>query len=183
MGQLPAGAVLLVETVDDVARARAARSRTASPTSPRPPSRSTTPPRSSPRCAPASRRSSARTRKTSATPPPTARRRSRRWRRRSTPLLVIGAPNSSNSQRLVEVGRRAGCALCPAGPARRRHRLARARRRPRRRRHRRRLGPRGAGRGGDRRLPRPLRRHRALVETAQENVEFKVPRILREQVA
>ncbi len=25
-------------------------------------------------------------------------------------LLVIGAPNSSNSQRLVEVGRRAGCA-------------------------------------------------------------------------
>ena len=40
-------------------------------------------------------------------------------------LLVIGAPNSSNSQRLVEVGRRAGCRLCPARPARRRHRLAR----------------------------------------------------------
>ena len=29
--------------------------------------------------------------------------------RRSTRSLVIGAPNSSNSQRLVEVGRRAGC--------------------------------------------------------------------------
>ena len=56
---------------------------------------------------PADRR--ARTRKTSATPPPTARRPSRRWPPKVDALLVIGAPNSSNSQRLVEVGRRAGC--------------------------------------------------------------------------
>ena len=64
--------------------AGAARSRPGSPSSPRPRCRSTTPPRSSPRCGRGSRRSSARTRRTSATPPPTARRRSRRWRRRST---------------------------------------------------------------------------------------------------
>ena len=80
MGQLPDGAVLLVETPEDVAKITPADP-PASPTSPRPPSPSTTPPRSSPRCAPASRRSSVPTRKTSATPPPTARRRSRRWRR------------------------------------------------------------------------------------------------------
>ena len=76
-------------------------------------------------------------------------------------LLVIGAPNSSNSQRLVEVGRRAGCGYAQlvqraadidwralAGA-----RVGRD--------HRRRQRARGAGRGGDRRLPRPLRRHRA----------------------
>ena len=52
-------------------------------------------------------------------------------------LLVIGAPNSSNSLRLVEVGRRAGCALRPAGAARGRHRLAGAGGRARGRRDRR----------------------------------------------
>ena len=39
-------------------------------------------------------------------------------------LLVIGAPNSSNSLRLVEVGRRAGCGYAQLIAARRRHRLA-----------------------------------------------------------
>ena len=109
MGQLPPGAVTLVETVadaeafaprdasklayvtqttlsvDDTARHRRACS------------------------SGASRRSSGRTRKTSATPPPTGRRRSSASRRRSTRMIVVGAPNSSNSQRLKEVAERAGC--------------------------------------------------------------------------
>ena len=38
-------------------------------------------------------------------------------------LLVIGAPNSSNSRRLVEVGRGAGCRYAPARAAGRRYRL------------------------------------------------------------
>ncbi len=46
-------------------------------------------------------------------------------------MLVIGAPNSSNSRRLVEVGRARRLPLCAAGAARRRHRLARAGGRPR----------------------------------------------------
>ena len=50
MGQLPAGAVTLIETVDDARALHAARSASGSPTSPRPRSRSTTPPRSSPSC-------------------------------------------------------------------------------------------------------------------------------------
>ena len=35
-------------------------------------------------------------------------------------MLVVGAPNSSNSLRLVEVAERAGCPQRDAGPARRR---------------------------------------------------------------
>ena len=57
----------------------------------------------------ASPASSARRRKTSATPPPTARRRSRPSPPRCDRLIVVGAPNSSNSLRLVEVAERAGC--------------------------------------------------------------------------
>ena len=51
-------------------------------------------------------------RRTSATPPPTARRRSRRSRRECDALLVIGAPNSSNSH---APGRGRGAA--PAAPS------------------------------------------------------------------
>ena len=40
-------------------------------------------------------------------------------------LVVVGAPNSSNSRRLQEVAERAGCRLCGSGRARGRHRLAR----------------------------------------------------------
>ena len=78
--------------------------------------------------APLSRDPGAARPRTSATPPRTARRRSRRSRRRATLVLVIGAPNSSNSLRLVEVAERAGHARA-ADPARRRHRLRLARRR------------------------------------------------------
>ena len=48
LGQLPPGAAALVETAQDAARLHAARPRRGSPTSPRPPFRSTTPPPSSP---------------------------------------------------------------------------------------------------------------------------------------
>ena len=40
---------------------------------------------------------------------------------------MVGAPNSSNSQRLKEVAERSGCAACGAGAARRRYRLGRVR--------------------------------------------------------
>ena len=51
---------------------------------------------------------------------------------------------------------------------------------PRRRHHRRRLGPRGAGRGGDRRLRAALRRHRgARRDRATSTSSFKLPRELR----
>ena len=95
-------------------------------------------------------------------------------------LLVIGAPNSSNSKRLVEVGRAAGCAYAQlvqrAGDIDWRA-----------------LGPlKSVGVTAGASAPEVLVNEvidafRArydvtveLVETAQENVEFKVPRVLRE---
>ena len=72
-------------------------------------------------------------------------------------MIVVGAPNSSNSLRLCEVAERAGCPNGGADPACRRHRLERFRGEPDDRHHRRRVGARGAGRGGDRRLRRALR--------------------------
>ncbi len=56
-------------------------------------------------------------------------------------MLVVGAPNSSNSQRLVEVGRRAGCGYSQLVQPCQRYRLARAGGYPLRRHHGRRLGP------------------------------------------
>jgi 4-hydroxy-3-methylbut-2-enyl diphosphate reductase len=98
-------------------------------------------------------------------------------------LLVIGAPNSSNSLRLVEVGRAAGCAYAQlvqrAGDIDWRA-LS---------------GIRSVGITAGASAPEVLVNEvidafRArfavtveLVETAQENVEFKVPRILRVEVA
>ena len=80
-----------------------------SPSSPRPPSRSTTPPRSS---------TALRARFPAIVGPrkedicyATTNRQEavKAMAPKIDALLVIGAPNSSNSQRLVEVGRRAGC--------------------------------------------------------------------------
>ena len=95
-------------------------------------------------------------------------------------LLVIGAPNSSNSQRLVEVGRQAGCAysqlvqravdidgraLEGAGA----------------------VGITAGASAPEVLVNEVIEAFRArfnvdveLVETAEENVEFKVPRVLRE---
>ncbi|BBU54563.1 4-hydroxy-3-methylbut-2-enyl diphosphate reductase [Mameliella alba] len=95
-------------------------------------------------------------------------------------LLVVGAPNSSNSKRLVEVGRRAGCAysqlvqratdidwraLEGIGS----------------------VGITAGASAPEVLIEEVIDAFRArydvtveLVETAQENVEFKVPRVLRE---
>ena len=95
-------------------------------------------------------------------------------------LLVIGAPNSSNSMRLVEVGRAAGCAYSQLV-----QRAADIDWRAL-------TGIRGVGVTAGASAPEELVAEvidafRArfdvtveLVETAQENIEFKVPRILRE---
>ncbi|KMK65851.1 4-hydroxy-3-methylbut-2-enyl diphosphate reductase [Puniceibacterium sp. IMCC21224] len=94
-------------------------------------------------------------------------------------MLVVGAPNSSNSQRLVEVGRRAGCAYAQL--------VLRAADIDWRALD----GIRSIGITAGASAPEVLinevvdafRARYAvtveLVETAQENVEFKVPRILR----
>ena len=76
-------------------------------------------------------------------------------------MIVVGAPNSSNSQRLVEVAERAGCPRAVLVQRADRHRLDACSVRSRSaRHHRRRLGAGGAGRGGDRRLRRALRGER-----------------------
>jgi len=96
-------------------------------------------------------------------------------------LLVIGAPNSSNSMRLVEVGRAAGCAYAQL--------VQRAVDIDWRALE----GTRALGLTAGASAPEVLVnevidafRNRfsvtvELVETAQEHVEFKVPRVLREQ--
>ena len=98
-------------------------------------------------------------------------------------LLVIGAPNSSNSQRLVEVGRRAGC-----GYAQLVQRAADIDWRAL-------DGARAVGITAGASAPEVLVEEviaafraryavtERLVETAKEDVEFKVPRILRARVA
>ncbi len=94
-------------------------------------------------------------------------------------LLVIGAPNSSNSQRLVEVGRAAGC-----GYAQLVQRAADIDWRALE-------GVRAVGLTAGASAPEELVEEvidafaarydlaREIVETARENVEFKVPRVLR----
>ena len=91
--------------------------------------------------------STARRATTSATPRRTARTPSGRSPRECDLVLVVGSPNSSNSNRLVEVVR-AGRLRGPPGRRRQRARPGLARRRRHRRDHRRRVGPRGDGRSG-----------------------------------
>jgi len=99
---------------------------------------------------------------------------------RSEALLVVGAPNSSNSQRLVEVARRAGC---PYAQLVQRARdidwraLAGVRT----------LAVTAGASAPEELVEEVLDAVRArhevtveTVETAQEDVEFKVPRVLRE---
>ena len=99
---------------------------------------------------------------------------------RADALLVVGAPNSSNSKRLVEVGRRAGCAYAQL--------VQRATDIDWRALD----GVTSVGITAGASAPEVLidevvdafRAHYdvtvELVETAQENVEFKVPRVLRQ---
>ena len=98
-------------------------------------------------------------------------------------LLVIGAPNSSNSQRLVEVGRKAGC-----GYAQLVQRAADIDWRAL-------DGARAVGITAGASAPEVLVEEviaafrarfevtERLVETARESVEFKVPRVLRAKMA
>ena len=95
-------------------------------------------------------------------------------------LLVIGAPNSSNSKRLVEVGRAAGCPYAQlvqraAEIDWRALQGARA------------MGLTAGASAPEELVTEVIDALKArfnvtveLVETAQENVEFKVPRVLRE---
>jgi 4-hydroxy-3-methylbut-2-enyl diphosphate reductase len=95
-------------------------------------------------------------------------------------MLVVGAPNSSNSQRLVEVGRRAGCAYAQL--------VMRADNIDWRALEG--IGSVGITAGASAPevlIDEVIDAFRArydvtleMVETAQENVEFKVPRVLRE---
>lgn len=97
-------------------------------------------------------------------------------------LLVIGAPNSSNSKRLVEVGKAAGCAYAQlvqrAGDIDWRSLQGiRA------------VGVTAGASAPEELVNEVLEAFRArydlaveLVETATENIEFKVPRLLREPV-
>ena len=95
-------------------------------------------------------------------------------------LLVIGAPNSSNSMRLVEVGRAAGCAysqLVQRASDIDWRALAGARA----------VGVTAGASAPEELVNEVVAAFRArfdvtleVVETAQENVEFKVPRVLRE---
>ncbi|WP_305969174.1 MULTISPECIES: 4-hydroxy-3-methylbut-2-enyl diphosphate reductase [unclassified Mameliella] len=95
-------------------------------------------------------------------------------------LLVVGAPNSSNSKRLVEVGRRAGCAYSQLVQRatdidwRALDGIAS-------------VGITAGASAPEVLIEEVIDAFRArhdvtveLVETAQENVEFKVPRVLRE---
>lgn len=94
-------------------------------------------------------------------------------------LIVIGSPNSSNSQRLVEVGRKAGCAYAQLAPRAsdidwRALEGAHA------------VGVTAGASAPQVLIDEVIDAFRARydvavheVETARENVEFKVPRILR----
>ncbi len=101
---------------------------------------------------------------------------------RAEAMLVVGAPNSSNSKRLVEVGARAGCAYAQL--------VQRATDIDWRALD----GIRSMGITAGASAPEVLvnevidafrARYEVtveIIETAQENVEFKVPRVLRERV-
>ena len=95
-------------------------------------------------------------------------------------LIVIGSPNSSNSQRLVEVGRKAGCGYAQLAPRAadidwRALEGAKA------------VGVTAGASAPEVLVEEVIEAFRArydvtvaLVETAVENVEFRAPRILRE---
>ena len=108
MGQLPPGAVLLVETPADVATlAPPDPARLAYITQTTLSVDDTA--ESSPRCAPASRAIVGPHKEDICYATTNRQEAVKAMAPKVDAILVIGAPNSSNSQRLVEVGRRAGC--------------------------------------------------------------------------
>ena len=98
-------------------------------------------------------------------------------------VLVVGAPESSNSNRLVEIARKAGRGGAPRAD-RRRHRPGLARGRRLRRRHRGRVGAGGAGRArwssACARSP-AARPASSAMPQIDEGVVFQLPSELREE--
>ena len=96
--------------------------------------------------------------------------------------LIIGSPNSSNSVRLVEVARAAGCPRAALVQSAAEHGLEPAGGRRHGGGQRRRLGARGAGRRADRGLPRAVRaRACARSEVVKEDVSFRTPPLAADQ--
>ena len=184
MGQLPPGAITLVETLDDVARARARRTRRTSPMSRRRRSRSTTRARSSRRCrrafptivGPHKEDICYATTNRQEAVKRVAPQVDAHDRRRLAELVELAAP--ARGRRARRLPARA------ARPARRRHRLGRLRRHP----------PRSASRPAPRRprcwsrrsstpSPSATRSSVETVSTADESVFFPLPRELRGEAA
>ena len=142
MGQLPKGAVILVETVEQ-AETLAVPTRAGSPMPPRPRCRCARPTTSSRCSSGAFRRSAGRAREDICYATTNRQRAVEAIAPKADLTLIIGAPNSSNSVRLVEVAKAAGCpaaalvqnagehGLAACWRASRRSRSAPARRRPR----------------------------------------------------
>ena len=145
MGQLPPGAMTLVELVDDVEALLRADGRDLAYVTQTTLSVDDTREIVEALQRALSRRSMRRRWRTSATPPPIARRRSRSRRGEVEAVIVVGAANSSNSQRLREVAERAGCGSPCSSPTRAAIDWARLRRAFARG-HRRRLGAGDPGR-------------------------------------
>ena len=168
----------------DAARLPAAATRTSSPGSPRRRCRSTTRPRSS-RCsrerfpeivAPHKEDICYATTNRQEAVKRVAGEVDAHDRRRRAELLQLAAAARGGRARRLPARR--------AGPARRRDRLAALRRRRAPRRHRRRVGAGSAGRRGDRRLRRALRRlGRGGDRHAEETIAFNLPRALRDDAA
>ena len=104
MGEAP-DHIVLIETEEDVDRARGRRPRQGRVHLADHPRGRRDRGRSSSGCGRSSPTSPGPARMTSATPPPTARWPFARWRGECDLVLVIGSKNSSNSNRLVEVAR------------------------------------------------------------------------------
>ena len=129
-----------------------------------------------------SRRSRGRRTTTSATPPRTARTPCANWPRECDLVLVVGSPNSSNSNRLRELAEREGVeAYLIDGASRDRPALGAGP--PAHRRHRRRLGAGRAGARRDRAPARTGRRARApSCDGEPEDMVFALPKELRLQL-
>ena len=182
MGQLPEGEVLLVETAADVAGLHGARSRTARLHHPDHAVGRRHRRRSSRRCRPAFPAIVGPHKEDICYATTNRQAAVKAIAPQIDALLVIGAPNSSNSHASGRGRPRRRLRLCPTGAARDRHRLARAGRAS---------AAVGITAGASapevlvnevhRRLPRPLRRRPSnWSKPRKERVEFKVPRILRE---
>jgi len=96
---------------------------------------------------------------------------------------VVGAPNSSNSQRLREVAEREGCPVSVLAAARRRSRLEHVRRHQESRHHRGRVGAEVIVEEIMGAFAERYELHVETVSAAEENEFFPLPRSLRPDAA